>query len=35
MTGFSLGASYGPGRGESEVVRRLQGIVMKSELERQ
>lgn len=35
---FSLGASYGPGRGESEVIRRLQGIgwetVLNRELER-
>lgn len=34
-----MGASYGPGRGESEVIRRLQGIgwetVMNGELERQ
>ena len=35
---FSLDASYVPGRGESEVIRRLQGIgwetVLKGELER-
>ena len=33
-----MDASYGPGRGESEVIRRLQGIgwetVLKGELER-
>lgn len=39
VMGFSLGASYGPGRGESEVIRRLQGIgwetFMNGELGRQ
>lgn len=39
VTGVSLGASYGPGRGESEVMRGLQGTgwetVTNRELDRQ